>query len=347
MTGDFHSFRARLPALLKKQPWMAIVAEAFLMVLLIGYLDYVTGYEISLFVFYCLPIVFAVWYGDRNSGVLVAVLSTIIWSWSDEKAGHPYMMTWIKGWDTAVRLAFFLFVAVGMSALKNQYELIKRSRRLERQIIRTSEREKQRIGQELHDGLCQYFAAISCAASTLTDDLQSRSAEETEAAAEIAQLLSEGVVQTRNLARGLFPVQKHESGLESALCELASSMSRLLNIECKFEPAQHVQIHDNEAATHLYRITQEALHNAKRHGRATRVIIALAEEAGHVMLEISDNGKGLGQADGKADGMGLKIMDYRARQIGGKLEVKNREGGGTVVRCAFVQAAGEKAERKG
>ncbi|HWC60288.1 MAG TPA: sensor histidine kinase [Verrucomicrobiae bacterium] len=326
-----------LSAFFKKQSRIAIVTEASAMVFLTGYLDYITGYQITLFVFYGLPILIAVWYGGLRCGIFIALLSTIVWCWSDERAGHPYLMSWIRAWDTTVRLFFFLFMAVGISALKNQYELVQRLRRLEQQLIRISEHERQRMGQELHDGLCQYFAAISCAAGSLTDELQKHSAAEAEAAAEIAELLKQGVIQTRNLSRGLFPVRKHEGGLESALSELAASMSRLSGIDCRFECVDHVPIYDNEVATHLYRIAQEALNNAKRHGRATIVNIALTAEAGQTKLSIRDNGKGFGGANEKANGMGLEIMDYRAHLIGGYLEIKPQEGGGTIVSCWFQQ----------
>ena len=294
--------------------------EASALVLIIGYIDYITGYEISIFVFYALPILIAVWYADKQCGIFMALLSAIVWWWADEKAGHPYMMSWIPAWETMIRLSFFLFVVIGVSALKAQYELMERSQRLEREIIRISEREQQRIGQDLHDGLCQYLAAISCAASSLRNDLQKHSAAETSAAAEIAELLKQGVTQTRNLSRGLFPVQMDEAGLESALNELAASATRLLNIECGFASVKHVPIYDNEVATHLYRITQEALNNATRHGHATTVNIAITEEEGLVTLCIRDDGNGLPKTNGKSDGMGLKIMDYRARLIEGEFE---------------------------
>jgi len=329
--------RAAITDLLEKQSRMAIVLEASVMVLIIGYIDYITGYEISIFVFYGAPILLAVWYGDKQCGIFIALLSGIVWWWADMKAGHPYLTNWIQGWDTLVTFCFFLFIVVGVSALKAQYELMERSARLEREIIRISEREQQRIGQDLHDGLCQYLAAISCAASSLRNDLQKHSAVEAESAAEIAELLKQGVTQTRNLSRGLFPVQTDEAGLGSALDELAASTRRLLNIECEFESVKQVPIYDNEAATHLYRITQEALNNATRHGLATKVKIAIAEDGGIVTLSIGDNGKGISAGNEKGDGMGLKIMDYRARLIGGDLKVGNQEGGGAMVTCRFRQ----------
>ncbi len=314
-----------------------ILGEASLLTLFIGYIDYITGYEISLFVFYAIPILFALWFSDKQISIFIALLCAIVWWWADEKAGHPYLVNVIQIYNMVVRLIFFLFVVSGGSALKAQFELLERTQRLEREIIKISEREQQRIGQDLHDGLCQYLAAISCAASSLRNDLQKKLSPEAAAAGEIAELLKQGVTQTRNLSRGLFPVQMDESGLESALDELAASATRLLSIECDFEPVGHVPIYDNAAATHLYRISQEALNNATRHGHATKVSIILMGDDDVITLSIADNGKGLPKATGKIDGMGLKIMDYRARLIEGRLEVANNPGSGVIVTCSFRQ----------
>lgn len=337
ITERTRNWRARTAGYFNRQSKAAILVEAIILSLIIGYLDYVTGYEVSLLVFYAIPIIFAVWFGGRKMGVFIAILCSFVWWWANEKAGHPYSMDWIETYNMVMSLIFFLFLVGGGSALKAQFELLERTQRLEREIIKISEREQQRIGQDLHDGLCQYLAAISCAASALRNDLQKTSSPEAQAAAEIAELLKQGVTQTRNLSRGLFPVQMDEAGLESALDELAASASRLLNIECEFEAIGRVPIYDNAAATHLYRISQEALNNATRHGQATRVSIALMGEGDVVTLSIADNGKGLPKAPEKIDGMGLKIMAYRAHLINGWLEVANNPDGGVIVTCSFRQ----------
>lgn len=331
------NWRTRLVDFFSHQSKWTILGEAILLMAVIGYVDFATGYEISLFVFYAFPILFAVWFGDRSISILVSILCALVWWWADQRSGHPYLIDWIQTYNTLARLAFFLFVVGGGGALKAQIELLERTQRLEREIIKISEREQQRIGQDLHDGLCQYLAAISVAASSLRNDLQKRHSPEAEAAGEIAELLKQGVTQTRNLSRGLFPVQMDDAGLVSALDELALSATRLMGIECEFESIGRVPIYDNAAATHLYRISQEALNNATRHGHATQVAIALMAEGDLVTLSIADNGKGLPKTQEKIDGMGLKIMDYRARLINGQLEVANNPGGGVIVTCSFLQ----------
>jgi len=321
-----------------------ILCEVLILVLIIGYFDYITGYDISLLTFYGIPILMAVWFTDRKSSYLVAVFCALVWWWADAKSGHIYLRDWYVAYNAFIRLTFFLFVVVGGGALKARIELIERSRLLEMEIIKISEREQQRIGQDLHDGLCQYFAAVGCAASSLRNDLKELGIPQAEAAGDIAELLRQGVTQTRNVSRGLFPVQMDEAGLESALEELAGNSSQLMNIECSLKCREPVPVYDNIAATQLYRICQEALSNATRHGLATKVDIVLERAGGTVTVRIIDNGKGLPPAGAKSDGMGMKIMHYRARLIGGRLKISSTPGGGTEVDCSFKQTENSKDE---
>ena len=339
-------------AFLSRQSKGAILAGALGFALFIGFLDYIIPYEISMSIFYVMPVLVAAWFADKKSGDLVAIVSVIVTWWTDELTVPAHLLGWNHTYKMFVRLFFFLFVSMGAGALKarrdltaariesdrKQIELLERSQRLEREIIRISEREQQRIGQDLHDGLCQYLAAITCAATSLKSDLQIRKLDsETATAAEIAELLKQAVTQTRNLARGLSPVHADEAGLESALHELAASATRLMGITCEFNPESHVPIRDNTTATHLYRIAQEALNNATRHGKATRITITLAEKNGTITLRITDNGKGLPTPAPKSGGMGQKVMDYRARLIGGTLDIANNADAGVTVSCTVPQ----------
>ncbi|HWB58695.1 MAG TPA: sensor histidine kinase [Chthoniobacteraceae bacterium] len=339
---------SRLSQFVGKRSKYAILVGCFAVVALIGILDYMLPYQVSMSVFYTLPIMFAAWYADKKSGDLIAIVSLIITWWTDELTAPPEALGWIHTYRMLVRLFFFLFFSMGMAGLKarrdlkeRQIELLEHNNDLEREIIRISEHEQARMGRDLHDGLCQYLAAISCAAASLRNDLRKQLLEdEALAAAEIAELLKQGVTQARNLARGLSPVYEDAAGLDSALHELADNTTRLMNIDCEFEPGAHVYIHDNAVAGHLYRIAQEALNNAVRHGGATRVVIGLWEQAGQVTLCVSDNGSGLPAGGVKSGGMGLNIMDYRARMIGGQLRVEEDPGvGGVRVTCTFRQEA--------
>ena len=137
---------------------------------------------------------------------------------------------------------------------------------------------------------------------------------------ELAGFLRDAVVQTRNLARGLVPVQMDEAGLASALEELTASATRLLGIRCVYESAGAPLIRDNVVAMHLYRIAQEAINNATKHGKATNVLVSLIEDGKATTLRIADDGTGISKTATGSDGMGLGLMYYRARLVGGELQ---------------------------
>lgn len=335
--------RKRLFDFLDQQPKSWLWFETVAVALFVGFIDYVTGYEISVVLFYSLPILLMVRFGDRTSSVFVALLCAIVWWWADEASGHPYAQGWHQVWETMVRLGYFLFFVVMGTAVKSRIELLERSRQLEQEIIRISEREQRRIGQDLHDGLCQYYAAVGCAAASLKCNLEKVGSPVAESAAEIEELIMKGVGQTRDLARGLAPVDNEERSLQFALEELAHTTTKLQGIDCHLICIRPVSIFDNNAANHLYRIAQEAINNATRHGKASVVSLRLSSEKGGIQLAIEDNGCGISEPLPQPTGMGLSIMQYRARTIGGQLEVARRAEGGTIVACSFHQKNPEKA----
>lgn len=146
-----------------------------------------------------------------------------------------------------------------------------------------------------------------------------------------------GVGQARSLARGLAPVENDERGLQFALEDLAHTTSRLHSVDCQCICDSPVSIFDNHCANHLYRITQEAIANATRHGKASVIRLHLNSDEHSVRLVIEDNGSGIPNPLPGPPGMGLSIMQYRARTIGGELEVAPRPEGGTIVACTFQQ----------
>ena len=211
---------------------------------------------------------------------------------------------------------------------------------LEQRLLTISDAEQQRIGADLHDGLGQQLTGMACLAAALRDRLKKVSAEDAETADMIAQLASESVGQTRALARGLCPVQLETTSLVSALDDLAYQAQLLHGVECRCRcegPAPHCE---HLTAMHLYRITQEAMHNAIRHGGARRVRITLNARADHHCLMIEDNGCGFDPASARSrGGAGLKLMGYRANIIGGTFSAESQPGRGTRVSVLFTSSS--------
>lgn len=332
----------RIANFLRKQSHATLFIEALALAAAIGFIDYLTGYEVTVFPFYSIPILLMVWFGKKRLAVVISVLSALAWWWADAASGHLYSHEWLRVWDTIVRLMFFCLVMFAGSTFKEQrdasrarIELLERSQQLEQQIISISEREQQRIGRDLHDGVCQFLSAIGFTAAMLKRDLELEAHDRAKIAGEIAKLLQDACTRTRDIARGLSPVDRDEGGLESALDELASSTSRLAGIPCSFLCPEPVHILDNTLAVHLFRIAQESLNNATKHGHAKAVVIALESIGSTISLRVSDDGIGFDPTGSARRGIGLNIMRYRARMIGGTLEIQPSSPSGTIVACTI------------
>ncbi len=214
-------------------------------------------------------------------------------------------------------------------------------KRLEREILEISNREQRRIGHDLHDGVCQQLAGIAFLTSTLAEELAEEGAGSSVQAEKISGMINEVIDQTRGVARGLFPVRLDEKGLVAALDELAANASEAFKIQCHFaldEPAPTVE---NEIALHLYYIVLEAVANAAKHSGATRVDITLQPAGDRWLLSIRDYGSGFSLPVLNQDGMGLRILHYRARVIGATLNLQSQPGSGTTVTCLFLPISRE------
>ncbi|HEV2456099.1 MAG TPA: PAS domain-containing sensor histidine kinase [Verrucomicrobiae bacterium] len=218
-------------------------------------------------------------------------------------------------------------------------------KRLEREILEISNREQQRIGHDLHDGVCQQLAGIAYRVDILADQLQEKDVAEASEAERIGGLVNEAITQTRSVARGLFPVHLEESGLVLALEDLAANATNLFKIKCEFAGSGSPPILENGVAAHLYYIAQEAVLNAVKHGKATHVTLAVKHTGGRFELSIQDNGGGFDPRNGNSQGMGVRIMQYRARTIGATLDLKSAPGNGTRIVCVFYAPAHEPAQK--
>ncbi len=215
-------------------------------------------------------------------------------------------------------------------------------KQLEKEILEISEREQRRIGHDLHDGICQHLAGIELMSQVLGQKLERRSKDGAARAGEIARNVRETIAQTRALARGLSPVTLEAEGLMSALQELAQNTAKIFRVACHCECEPPVLVADQAVSTHLFRIAQEAVSNALRHGKKVRrLTIQLRKDDKQIVLSVSDDGTGFppAQAAAKNKGMGLRIMQSRAGMIGGTLSIGNNPGGGATVTIAVPRAA--------
>lgn len=207
-------------------------------------------------------------------------------------------------------------------------------RRVEEELLEISNHEQERIGQDLHDGLCQHLVCVAIVSKMLEQKLRAVSSPDANTAAEIGKLITQGIKQAHDLARGLYPVELKEKGLAAALQEFARNTESLFKIRCRFIGTPRFHRFDHSTATHVYRIAQEAVSNAIKHGRAKSLIIRFASKNGQANLEIRDDGTGIPEKLDSKQGMGLHTMNYRARLIGGTLRIQQANRRGTVVMCS-------------
>ncbi len=215
---------------------------------------------------------------------------------------------------------------------------------MEKAILESSEREQRRIGNELHDGLCQQLTGVALLSKALAQKLAAKVSVNAADAAEITELIKQAIDQTRDLARGLSPVEVEAAGLVPALYKFATATERFFGISCVFaydEPSAFEHPQALSLSTHLYRIAQEAVNNAIQNGKAKRVVIGLTIIRDRGMLTVRDDGIGVPADMNEKQGLGLRSMRYRAGMIKASLDVQRDLGGaGTIVTCSFPYKSG-------
>lgn len=215
---------------------------------------------------------------------------------------------------------------------------------MEKAILESSELEQRRIGQELHDGLCQQLTGVALLSEALEGKLAAHLPVEAADLSEITDLINQAIDQTRDLARGLSPVEIEVAGLVPALHKFAIATERFFDISCVFtydasSQFQHPKM--PSLSTHLYRIAQEAVSNAIQHGKAKHVVIGLTTVRNRGVLTIRDDGSGIPTDTEDKQGLGLRSMRYRAGMIHASLDVRrDLDGGGTIVTCSFPLHSG-------
>lgn len=207
------------------------------------------------------------------------------------------------------------------------------SGRLAKEIIELGDRELSRLGQDLHDGICQQLVSIAFAADMVRRDLAAKSPSEAVRVARITELLDNVITQARNLSHTLCPVSLGGNGLGVALRELATSISRGFRVACEVDCVEGVVLRNQAVATHLYRIAQEAVQFAIKHAGASRILISLHLEGEAISLSISDNGSEHPDRECRELDALWTLMQYRAAMAGGTLEKRRDPLAGTVVTC--------------
>jgi signal transduction histidine kinase len=212
---------------------------------------------------------------------------------------------------------------------------IRERQQLESLVLSISEREQQRIGQDLHDGLCQQLTGIKFKNRLLEQKLSKQGSAEVQDAQEIENLLNDAIGQARSQALGLHPVRLEADGLRTALHELAASTAQFFGIECVCSFPTSLTVHDPMVSIHFYRIAQEAINNAIKHGQAKKVRLQLTESKNDLQLDVQDDGVGIVPPQVGHTGMGMHIMNYRARTLGAILNIGPGKDGGTLVTCSL------------
>lgn len=245
-----------------------------------------------------------------------------------ERRGIVWVRHWIYGIAEGERRDF----AGGMSGF---VQVLDEQKLLEAECLRVCEREKTAIGQELHDDVCQLLVGLSCMLEAIGKKAKTAMPEMAPTFEDLAAQLNEGMERTRSLAHSLVPMRLINMGLSRALRELASQAERNFNIKVHVSVARSLPPHKPEQILHVYRIAQEAIGNAFKHGRATEIEVELTRQRNKMNLSIRDNGSGIPAEASRNQGIGLHIMRYRAGAIGGQCTVSSQRSQGSVVSITY------------
>jgi PAS domain S-box-containing protein len=212
-------------------------------------------------------------------------------------------------------------------------------KQLEKEILEISANERRRVGHELHDGLGQFLAGIAFKTKALEHVLAAEKSTHASDAGNLVALISTAISQARNLARGLDPIEVETIGLTAALQNLCAETRKMFDLECELVCVDTGLELQPQTSLALYRIVQEAIHNATTHGGAANIRVELEPKNEHLILTVEDDGAGFEQrAVTSASGMGLRVMRYRAHSIGGEVKVVSRPGDGAQIICSVPLA---------
>jgi PAS domain S-box-containing protein len=226
----------------------------------------------------------------------------------------------------------FFFMGVDVTTRRRVEEELLRSQ----QVLEVITREQQRISRDLHDTVGQELTGLSFMSKKLAQKLEARGLMEAESAQTIADGIKRAISKVRKAIKGVMPVEVDVKGLMIALEHLSMETRERYQLDCHFECSRPVEVADRKIATHLFRIAQEAVNNAVKHGEATRIVITLESDAREVLLSIVNDGLTIEEdADAETSGIGVRIMHFRAGVIGARLTMEPVDSGGTRVICSL------------
>lgn len=223
------------------------------------------------------------------------------------------------------------------SGYVNIYGLdVTENRRLQQDVLRINDTVQGNIGRDLHDGLLQQLTGLTYFCDTLAENLADVASPCVDGAHEISEHLRRLTSWIRDLAKGLYPTDLDNIGLAPALERLASTTAHLFSTSVVFECNEPVTISNHQVALHLYRIAQEAVNNAVKHGDAKHIHIGLNRSRDRIALMVKDDGSGFSQEETIA-GIGLQSIHFRAKAIGGVVDIQSGYDKGTIVSCSFME----------
>jgi signal transduction histidine kinase len=321
-----------------------------IIVLCIGFVDYWADYRVQFTALYLVPIGYATIFIGRWYAIMLAILSVTVATVGDVLANAPSPGLGIRAWNDGIVLSLLILVIflldalyrtlLGLESIVEERTLALRRemderQRLERETLDLSERERQAFGHELHDVVCQDLAGLAIASHLLVKKLEARRVAEIGEAREIAGMVERALDKARSVARGFFTSGFDVMGLAEALREIAQNIEDRSGVRCTVHWQDNLVISNDEAVIHLFRIAQEAIQNAVKHGAPSKIGVSLVRKGEMIHLTIEDNGKGMDPADKSGRGLGLRIMSYRAGLIGGDLKIERSNSGGTRISCTI------------
>lgn len=336
----------RLDALSKQ----VVILICILFVTLVGLVDYMTGYEMFFFTFYLLAIFLATWRVSALFGALISALSVTAWVSANAEAGAHYANYFIPVWNAGIMFVIYLIIVFLLAGLKKIHEgleervrvrtaaltrEIQERRRLQKDLLETSDREQRRVGRVLHDGLCQHLTGTALTGHFLEQKLAAKSPDEASGASRLVELIEQAIEMTRDLSHQLDPVELKDGKVTDHLEDLAAGTSQRYKLDCRFESKLAGPVEDAAVATHLFRIAQDAVIAAALRAGVKHINIKLDSTAEDVVLSVTDDGPGQPEDLEDDAEARLRAMLYRVDLIGATLKLETLVTGGRRIACVL------------